>query len=68
MKTCLWLNELPLLKPTKFIPGRKVGDKMRWANQTDSGQNNLPPSKGRAKERSKTYQGIAKSMADQWGR
>jgi hypothetical protein len=38
----------------------------RWANQTDSGQNRLPPSKDRWKERSKTYIGVANAMADQW--
>lgn len=37
-----------------------------WSNQTKSGQNKLPPSKDRAKLRSKTYQGIAKAMANQW--
>ena len=31
----------------------------RWSNQTDSGQNKLPPSKNRWKLRSKTYEGIA---------
>jgi len=40
----------------------------RWANQTDSGQNRLPPSKDRAMLRAKTYQGWADAMADQWGR
>jgi site-specific DNA-cytosine methylase len=39
----------------------------RWANQTDSGQNKLAPSADRWKERSKTYQGIANAMAQQWG-
>jgi len=38
-----------------------------WKNQTASGQNNLPPTKDRAKLRSKTYQGIAEAMATQWG-
>lgn len=40
----------------------------RWANQTDSGQNKLPPSADRWKLRSETYQGIADAMAEQWGR
>jgi len=66
-KTCLWLNGLPKLKPTKMIEPRMVNSKARWANQTDSGQNNLAPSPERAKLRSKTYQGIADAMADQWG-
>lgn len=39
----------------------------RWANQTDSGQNKLGPSDGRAKMRSRTYPGIANAMASQWG-
>lgn len=39
----------------------------RWANQTNSGQNKLPPSADRWKLRSKTYPGIADAMAHQWG-
>lgn len=66
-KTCLWLKGLPLLQSTELVPGRDVDGKKRWANQTDSGQNKLPPSKDRWKLRSKTYDGIAKAMAEQWG-
>jgi hypothetical protein len=65
--TCLWLKNLPLLQPTKFIEPRVVNGKNRWANQTDSGQNRLPPSKDRWKIRSETYSGIADAMAIQWG-
>ena len=65
--TCLWLKNLPLLKPTLLVPGRIVAGKERWANQTDSGQNRLPPSADRWAERSLTYQGIANAMAEQWG-
>jgi len=65
-KTGLWLKNLPILKPTKRINGRIVDGKERWANQTDSGQNNLPPSKDRGYLRSVTYQGIAEAMAEQW--
>ncbi len=65
--TCLWLKNLPPLKPTKLIPGRLVNGKRRWANQTDSGQNRLSPSADRWKKRSETYQGIAAAMAEQWG-
>lgn len=39
----------------------------RWANQTNSGQNRLPPSETRAADRARTYQGIADAMAEQWG-
>ena len=65
-KTCLWLKGLPLLKPTQMVEPRIVGGKTRWGNQTDSGQNKLPPSKDRWKLRSKTYEGIADAMAAQW--
>lgn len=60
-KTCLWLKNLPPLQATDMII------KERYANQTPSGQNNLGPSKDRWKIRSKTYSGIAKAMASQWG-
>lgn len=65
-KTCLWLKGLPPLRPTAFVDPRIVGGKPRWDNQTDSGQNKLPPSKDRWRMRSKTYQGIADAMAAQW--
>lgn len=64
--TCLWLKGLPRLVPTKLIEPRIVNGRTRWANQTDSGQNRLAPSPDRWKERSKTYQGIAEAMAEQW--
>jgi hypothetical protein len=53
--TCLWLNKLPKLKPTNRVSGR---EQRIWK---------LPPSKDRSKLRSKTYTGIAKAMAEQWG-
>ena len=65
--TCLWLIGLPALRPTLQIEPRMVGGLKRWANQTDSGQNRLPPSADRWKIRSATYAGIAEAMADQWG-
>jgi hypothetical protein len=66
-KTCLWLKGLPLLKPTKYIEPRTINGLKRWGNQTDSGQNRLGPSEDRATIRAKTYPGIAKAMAEQWG-
>ena len=66
-KTCLWLKGLPPLRPTAFVEPRIVDGKPRWDNQTDSGQNKLAPSADRWRMRSKTYQGIADAMADQWG-
>ena len=65
-RTCLWLKNLPLLTPTDIVEPRIVNGKKRWANQTDSGQNRLPPSVDRWKIRSETYTGIAQAMADQW--
>jgi site-specific DNA-cytosine methylase len=53
--TCLWLKGLPKLKPTNIVTGREG---RVWK---------LPPSKDRWKLRSKTYQGIADAIADQWG-
>lgn len=66
-KTCLWLKGLPKLIPTKFIEPRIVNGKRLYANQTDSGQNNLAPGKNRKRDRSETYPGIAQAMAEQWG-
>ena len=74
-RTCLWLRNLPLLKPTKRYPGRWVewprgSGRMveRWSNQTDGGQNKLGPSETRAAERARTYEGIAEAMAEQWSK
>lgn len=53
--TCLWLNNLPKLNPTNIVQGR---EQRIWK---------MPPSPERAKERSKTFEGIAKAMANQWG-
>ena len=53
--TCLWLYNLPKLKPTNIVDGR---EQRVWK---------MPPSKDRAKLRSKTFPGIAKAMAGQWG-
>lgn len=63
--TCLWLKNLPDLIPTKMLKIPKSGV---WQNQTPSGQNKLGPSPDRWKIRSKTYDGIAKAMAEQWGK
>ena len=69
--TCLWLKGLPVIRPTTRFVGRMVmhNGKMveRFENQTDGGQNKLPPSADRWKLRSTTYPGIAQAFADQWG-
>lgn len=75
-KTCLWLEELPplVIPPrSQWAPPRLVSDPRtgklveRWSNQTDSGQNNLPPSADRWAQRSETYPGIAEAFAIDWG-
>ena len=53
--TCIWLKNLPLLKPTNIVEGREG---RIWKE---------PPSPDRWKNRSRTYQGIADAMAEQWG-
>ena len=53
--TCLWLKNLPKLKPTRIVDGR---EQRIWK---------MAPGPDRAKERSRTYQGIADAMAEQWG-
>lgn len=67
-RTVLWLRGLPPLKhdPRQMVVPRFVGGLPRWANQTDSGQNRLPPSEGRAAARAVTYPGLAKQFAAKW--
>lgn len=65
--TCLWLKNLPLLTPTSFVAPRMVNGRPRWGNQTDSGQNKLPPTADRWAIRSMTYLGVAEAIAAQWG-
>jgi site-specific DNA-cytosine methylase len=71
-KTCLWLKGLPLLKPTCRIVGRFVTTPSgkiveRWSNQCDNyGHDKTSPSPTRGNLRSKTYDGIADAIAQQW--
>jgi hypothetical protein len=65
-KTCLWLKNLPNLKPTKIVKPDIVlvnGKKMSKMHY----ESFKLPSKERSKVRSKFYTGIAEAMADQWG-
>lgn len=55
--TCLWLKNLPLLKPTGIT--KKI--------YRDFSIHKAPPSPERWRERSRTFQGIAEAMAEQWG-
>lgn len=64
--TCLWLKGLPKLKPTNIVEpewhyfpnGKRMS---KWYYETS-----LKPPKLRGHLRSKTFQGIADAMADQW--
>ena len=53
--TCLWLKGVPKLVPTNIVAGREAK------------VHRMPPSPDRWKARSRTYQGIANAMANQWG-
>jgi site-specific DNA-cytosine methylase len=53
--TCLWLKNLPPLKPTQVVEGREAK------------VHKMPPGPNRWKDRSRTYQGIADAMGLQWG-
>lgn len=66
-RTCLWLKGLPKLQPTDIVEptatfcpsgsySKKHNDKHRGIFTTD-----------RARQRSKTFEGIAAAMAEQWG-
>lgn len=61
--TCLWLRNLPKLRPTNDVKDQmlKLPDNKRQRLHY------LPPSKDRQKIRSRTFQGIAAAMAEQWG-
>ena len=68
-KTCLWLKNLPLLEPTNVVDkgefyeyesGRKMP---KW--YADAWK--LPPAE-RSPLRSRTFIGIARAMAEQWGK
>lgn len=62
--TCLWLKNLPKLKPTKILEKPSSG----WVNQciTPDGRYGGFKAFNGAKERSKTFLGIAEAMAAQW--
>tara|TARA_R100000458_G_C8225343_1_gene208523 strand:- start:202 stop:795 length:594 start_codon:yes stop_codon:yes gene_type:complete len=53
--TCFWLQNLPRLVPSNCVEGREPKVHL------------MSPGPDRWKERSRTYQGVADAMADQWG-
>ena len=58
--TCLWLKGLPKLKPTNIVEPKIITYKDGSKFSADYGWSSN-------KNRSKTYQGIADAMAEQWG-
>ena len=66
--TCLWLKNLPCLKPTDIVEPEIIeykngkGTDDAWHMETIG-----LPADERRRLRSKTFSGIAEAMADQWG-
>lgn len=65
--TCLWLKGLPPLQPTNIVepdiikhPSGKTDSRLHY-------ETFKLPAKERSKMRSKTFEGIARAMAEQWG-
>lgn len=55
-KTGLALHNLPPLKPSNIVEGR---EQRVWK---------MPPGENRKADRSRTYDGVGRAIADQWGR
>jgi len=62
--TCLWLKNLPALTETNNV----YNEMIKLPKSQQQRIHYLPPSDDRAKLRSKTFPGIAKAMAEQWGK
>lgn len=54
-RTCLWLKGLPKLAPSNVVDGREAR------------VHRMAPGPNREADRSRTYEGVAQAMADQWG-
>lgn len=70
-KTCLWLKNLPPLKPTKIVEPEYViynSKKNKSGKSKYSFMGQLPSTNNpnNARLRSKTFIGIAQAMAEQW--
>jgi len=62
--TCFWIKNLQWLRPTNNVKAQMEALPKSQAQRIHY----LSPGADRAKERSKTFPGIADAMADQWGR
>ena len=67
-RTCLWLKNLPKLVPTKVLTEYKPYLPCNTShNKGNKDKTGVSRSGGSSKVRSKTFQGIAQAMAQQWG-
>jgi hypothetical protein len=73
-KTGLWLKNLPKLKPTKIVEpqfyiaaGKRYSATAYMSKRALNHLDYLPPSPERSRLRSRTFEGIAEAMANQWG-
>ena len=67
-KTCLWLKGLPPLKPTDIVTDHKpFVSSGSYTKTHDPKYKGASRKGGSAKSRSKTFPGIARAMAEQWG-
>lgn len=74
--TCLWLKGLPKLKPTNIVAFECIHSKGKsggysgnsWIVKDENGKILSFKDPRVAKMRSKTYEGIAEAMAEQWGK
>ena len=65
--TCLWLKGLPCLKPTKIVEPEIVVYKNGKGTDSPWHMDSMKlPKEERSRVRSKTFEGIAKAMAEQW--
>jgi len=66
-RTCLWLRGLPLLNPTELVWREAPSFFDKTTGKARYFVDSQPPSSERKKNRSRTFEGIARAMADQWG-
>jgi hypothetical protein len=67
-KTCLWLKGLDILQPTDIVTDHKpYCSSGSYSGTHDPKYKGASRKGGSAKSRSKTFWGIARAMADQWG-
>lgn len=65
-RTCLWIKGLPKLKPTNIIKEHKPYCPSNTSNHS-KGKGGSKGAAHTAKSRSRTFNGIARAMAEQWG-